>query len=82
MQEYTRVLERELVDLHGVEYLGKINVKVVGESVGKKGGGVMRTVVVMKVACEPCKIRTRFLTPVSTGCDNPVISEYVSLVST
>jgi len=38
-QEYTRVLERELADVYGVEYLGKIKANVMGESVGKKGGG-------------------------------------------
>ena len=39
IKEYMRVLERALVDLRGVKYLGRIKAKVVGESVGKKGGG-------------------------------------------
>ena len=31
-----RVLERELADLYGGKYMGRVNAKVVGESVGKK----------------------------------------------
>ena len=51
-QEYTRFLERKLVYMYGVKYLWRIKTTVVGESVGKKGGGgAVRTVVTMKVAC-------------------------------
>ena len=38
-QEYTRVLEMELADVHGVDYLGKIKSKVLGESISKTGRG-------------------------------------------
>ena len=38
-QDYIRVLERELVDVYGVKYMGIIKAKVVGESVGNKGVG-------------------------------------------